>query len=235
MYLFKLDNRLRKFCIDLIAKRFFESILIVVIIINCIVLTFDDNQPVTTTRGLWFNYADNMFNSIFTAELVVKTIALGVYRNGPLSYLRNYWNVMDFLIIMLANLKYINGLQDLSIVRSFRVLRPLRAIKTIEGMRVIVVSILASLPGLLDVLLMFTFILFIFGLVGMQLYSGKFQNRCYDLDTGILLPEDDLCSLNPSVGRQCSSKGSTSTGREAFCASSGLNPNFGVTSFDNIG
>jgi len=37
---------------------------------------------------------------VFTLELLAKVIACGFLFNGKGSYLRNFWNVMDFIIII---------------------------------------------------------------------------------------------------------------------------------------
>ena len=58
-------------------------------------------------------------------------------------------------------------------------------ISFIQGMRILVNLLLDTLPMLGNVLLLCFFVFFIFGIVGVQLWSGLLRNRCY-LD----LPDD---------------------------------------------
>ena len=46
-----------------------------------------------------FAYFDYIFSLFFTLESIVKIISLGlIWEKG--SYLRNYWNIMDFFIVI---------------------------------------------------------------------------------------------------------------------------------------
>ena len=55
---------------------------------------------------------------------------------------------------------------NISAIRTFRILRPLRTINFLRGMRIIVKSILLSIPRLIDVLILFCFLLLVFGILG---------------------------------------------------------------------
>ena len=47
-------------------------------------------------------YMDIAVTSVFILEVVLKSIAFGFLFSGSKSYLRNHWNVLDFLIILLS-------------------------------------------------------------------------------------------------------------------------------------
>lgn len=42
---------------------------------------------------------DLVFSSVFIIEAILKIISLGFLFNGKTSYLRDWWNVLDFLIV----------------------------------------------------------------------------------------------------------------------------------------
>ena len=67
-------------------------------------------------------------------------------------------------------------------------LRPLRSVTRVAGMRRLVVALLKSLPLLLDVVMLFAFLLFIYGIAGVQVFGGALRKRCATM------------SLDPSVG-----------------------------------
>ena len=80
---------------------------------------------------------------LFTVEMVLKILGMGFLFNKG-AYLRDYFNMLDFFIIMSAYLSMMQSTESsegglsLSSLRAFRVLRPLRAVNNIPGLRLIV-------------------------------------------------------------------------------------------------
>ena len=91
---------------------------------------------------------ENLFLSLYTLEMLLKIIGLGFICSKG-SYLRDPWNILDFVIVTLAYVQIIlqpdaSSLESLKIIkkhddskgssvslgglRAFRVLRPLRTI-----------------------------------------------------------------------------------------------------------
>lgn len=76
---------------------------------------------------------------LFTWELVIKVIVYGFLFNGENSYMRNNWNIMDFVIVTFSLVSLIFSDVDLEIfklLRMLRVLRPLRMISRNPGLRI---------------------------------------------------------------------------------------------------
>ena len=67
--------------------------------------------------------------------MAIKVIALGFYNSGDSSYLKNSWNVLDFVVVIgsWANM-VIPGGSNISAIRTFRLLKPLKAISSIPGL-----------------------------------------------------------------------------------------------------
>eukprot|EP00163_Fabomonas_tropica_P031328 TRINITY_DN7412_c0_g2_i1.p1 TRINITY_DN7412_c0_g2~~TRINITY_DN7412_c0_g2_i1.p1 ORF type:complete len:551 (+),score=100.59 TRINITY_DN7412_c0_g2_i1:81-1733(+) len=151
----------------------------------------------------------------------------------PYSYLRDRWNWLDCVIVISGWVTLIPALQTYNVsgLRAFRVLRPLKTIRGVKGMRVLVNSLLQSVPLLLDVVALWAFALFIFGILGIQLWAGTMQHRCFYRNSGTMVDNPDAppqtCSKLPGQGYQCPA--------DQRCEVSGFNPNMGLTSFDHIG
>lgn len=130
--------------------------------------------------------------------MVLKILALGFLFNQG-AYLRDAWNLLDFIIIASGYLGMIlaGGGVNLSVLRSFRVIRPLRTISSIEGLRVIVQALLNSMTLLRDTILVLLFFFLIFAIAGVQLFSGLLKNRCFNVETGRVL-DDTLCGGSTS-------------------------------------
>jgi hypothetical protein len=122
--------------------------------------------------------ADTVFLGIFTVECVFKIIALGLFRER-VSYLKDAWNWLDFVVVVTAWLERTGLSENMSALRTFRVLRPLRTLTTIPGMKLIIVSMMqaGAQLGMVGVLCLFVF--FVFGIVGIQLWAGLFEARCH--------------------------------------------------------
>lgn len=130
---------------------------------------------------------DYTFLGLYTCEMFLKIIGMGfIFNKG--AYLRDFWGVLDFIIVTSAYFELYNtisarqaeeaayaaGLEPdsagdagaLNALRAFRVLRPLRAITSIQGLREIVVYIMEALPMLKQtVAILFGFFL-IFAIAG---------------------------------------------------------------------
>jgi voltage-dependent calcium channel L type alpha-1D len=67
----------------------------------------------------------------FTIEVIVKVIAVGFVINGKTSYIRDTWNMLDFIIVIISIVSLFPIEAKISvfkIIRMARLLRPLRII-----------------------------------------------------------------------------------------------------------
>jgi hypothetical protein len=217
------DHPVHKFFQRIVGSPAFSPFILVAIVANCAFLAIDDPVHPLLPEELFFS-TDIIFTAIFTAEMMMKIIAMGFKL-----YIADNWNRLDFVVVMLSFLNYLPGISNFSVIRTFRAIRPLRAIKTMPGMRVIIGALISSLPFLVDVMSMFLFLITVFGILGVQLFGGVMTQRCFNASTGALsapFGPYDLCSTTLGVGYQCP--------EGSFCATDTINPNYGLTSFDSI-
>ena len=113
-----------------------------------------------------------MVSIIFVLEAVLKIISKGFVK-GKGTYLRDAWNVLDFLIVVTTIANWIIelalrgvGLGFLRGFRALRALRPLRMVSKNEGMKSVVNSLLKSIPPLLNVMLISMLFYLVFGILG---------------------------------------------------------------------
>ncbi|KAJ8395443.1 hypothetical protein AAFF_G00031770 [Aldrovandia affinis] len=79
----------------------FEYMILTTIIANCIVLALEQHLPGDdkTPMSKRLEKTEPYFIGIFCLEAGIKVVALGfVFHKG--SYLRNGWNVMDFIVVL---------------------------------------------------------------------------------------------------------------------------------------
>jgi hypothetical protein len=170
------------------------------------------------------------FSAFFTGECAVKVFALGFFY-GKGTYLSDSWNYLDIFIVIIGLLDFFpsgGSTGNLSALRSLRVLRPLRAITKFPQLKMLVGLLLKTIPMLGNVIGLLTFIFFIFGILGVQLFGGQLRGACYDIDTGGSMPTADEgpCSVQLGGVNICP------VGQE--CLLLNVNPNNDMTSFDSI-
>ena len=219
-FFMKIRLMITKSAFIIISNPLFEYASLVVIIANSIVLTLEDpTDPDSGSTG-FLATLDTIFLILYTIEMMLKIIGLGFILNKG-SYLRESWNILDFVIVVSAYLQLLlSSGANLSVLRSFRVLRPLKTISGIEGLRVIVSALMKAVSLLLDTVIILCFFFIIFAIGGVQLWSGVLKKRCVDEYTGVI-QSNELC-------------GSVDCKAGFFCGKTNENPNFGVTNFDNL-
>ena len=155
-------------CFIIIKNDVFEGISLFVILANSLTLAIEDPE----SPNAFIKLLDDIFLALYTVEMSLKVLGLGlIFSKG--SYLRDYWNILDFTIVVSAYISILlDGVVNLGVLRSFRVLRPLRTISGIEGLRILVSALISAMPLLGDTLLVLMFFHLIFGIAGLQLWSG---------------------------------------------------------------
>lgn len=119
------------------------------------------------------------FTGIFIWELVIKVAAL-----GPMGYIRDPMNDFDciiviFSIIDLATQSLVNlqAFRSLRILRTLRVLRVTKLLRSLAFMKVIIKVLSSCLINFLNILVLMIIFIFIFTLLGSQMFGGNFTEE----------------------------------------------------------
>ncbi|KAH1176852.1 hypothetical protein KIL84_010554, partial [Mauremys mutica] len=121
-----------------------------------------------------------VFTGIFTAEMVLKIIAL-----DPYYYFQQRWNIFDSIIVTISLIELgiprgqgRKGGGTLSVLRSFRLLRVFKLAKSWPTLNTLIKIIGNSVGALGNLTLVLAIIVFIFAVVGMQLFGEKYAEEC---------------------------------------------------------
>ena len=116
---------------------------------------------------------------IFTIEAMLKIITTGFLFNRKNSYLRNSWNVLDFLIVSFALLSSTMkaDISFIKVLRVARILRPLRLIQRAQGLKLAIQSLFKSFPEIMRLQIVVVFMMFMISILFTTLLSGK-MFRC---------------------------------------------------------
>ncbi|NXR22164.1 CAC1F protein, partial [Cinclus mexicanus] len=192
-----------------------------------------------------------VFLIIFTVETFLKIIAYGLVLH-PSAYIRNGWNLLDFVIVIVGLFSVIleqvshkpgdahhmsgkPGGFDVKALRAFRVLRPLRLVSGVPSLHIVLNSIMKAMVPLLHIALLVLFVIIIYAIIGLELFIGRMHKTCFFIGSGRhggvtpdLESEDDPspCAFS-GHGRACLQNNTECRGRWE-------GPNGGITNFDNF-
>uniref|UniRef100_A0A8B9TTQ0 Voltage-dependent R-type calcium channel subunit alpha n=1 Tax=Anas platyrhynchos TaxID=8839 RepID=A0A8B9TTQ0_ANAPL len=216
LFLFGEENIVRKY-----------YMILATIIANCIVLALEQHLPEDdkTPMSRRLEKTEPYFIGIFCFEAGIKIVALGfVFHKG--SYLRNGWNVMDFIVVLSGILAtagtHFNTHVDLRTLRAVRVLRPLKLVSGIPSLQIVLKSIMKAMVPLLQIGLLLFFAILMFAIIGLEFYSGKLHRACYTNNSGEL---EELDPPHPCGVQGCP---------PGYECREWIGPNDGITQFDNI-
>ncbi|XP_036861567.2 voltage-dependent T-type calcium channel subunit alpha-1H isoform X1 [Manis javanica] len=191
LYLFSPQNRFRVSCHKIIAHKMFDHVVLVFIFLNCITIALErpDIGPGSTER-VFLSVSNYIFTAIFVAEMMVKVVALGLV-SGEHAYLQSSWNVLDGLLVLVSLVDIVVAMASaggakilgiLRVLRLLRTLRPLRVISRAPGLKLVVETLISSLRPIGNIVLICCAFFVIFGILGVQLFKGKFH-YCEGADT----------------------------------------------------
>ncbi|XP_010139482.1 PREDICTED: voltage-dependent R-type calcium channel subunit alpha-1E-like, partial [Buceros rhinoceros silvestris] len=183
MFIFSTTNPVRRACHYIVNLRYFEMCILLVIAASSIALAAEDPVLTNSDRNKVLRYFDYVFTGVFTFEMVIKMIDQGlILQDG--SYFRDLWNILDFIVVVgalvafaLANALGTNKGRDIKTIKSLRVLRVLRPLKTIKRLpklKAVFDCVVTSLKNVFNILIVYKLFMFIFAVIAVQLFKGKF-------------------------------------------------------------
>ncbi|AWP10372.1 putative voltage-dependent L-type calcium channel subunit alpha-1F [Scophthalmus maximus] len=174
-------NCLRVACHNLIHHPYFTNIILVFIILSSISLAAEDPIKSHSFRNIVLGYADYVFTSVFTVEIVLKMTVYGAFLHTG-SFCRNAFNLLDLLVVSVSLMSFFlhsSAISVVKILRVLRVLRPLRAINRAKGLKNVVQCVFVAIRTIGNILIVTTLLQFMFACIGVQLFKGRFYS-CTD-------------------------------------------------------
>uniref|UniRef100_A0A4W3IAC6 Voltage-dependent L-type calcium channel subunit alpha n=1 Tax=Callorhinchus milii TaxID=7868 RepID=A0A4W3IAC6_CALMI len=222
LFCLSLNNPIRRACISIVEWKPFDIFILISIFANCVALAvyipFPEDDSNSTNHDL--EKVEYAFLIIFTIETFLKIIAYGLMLH-PNAYVRNGWNLMDFVIVVVGLFSVVleqvtkvsdgeghaagkSGGFDVKALRAFRVLRPLRLVSGVPS-KFYQICQICLIPTALPI----------------HMWYGAGAPLC------ILAEEDPAPCAFSGNGRPCSINGTD-------CRGNWPGPNGGITNFDNF-
>jgi hypothetical protein len=164
-------NKVKDKMHEIAVSRNFENVIFVCICFNITLLTFS-----------WYGNSQNQikvidtfnksFIGVYILEFIIKILAFGI------AYFREGWNLLDFSVVMAAVIELLlaefsnhNGSATLAIIRCFRIVRVTKLIRNFKEMRRFLMTFFGSLPALINVGSLLFLFLYIYAVLGMNLFA----------------------------------------------------------------
>ncbi|XP_065082693.1 sodium channel protein para isoform X13 [Ochlerotatus camptorhynchus] len=164
---------------------FVELFITLCIVVNTLFMALDhhDMDPDMERALKSGNY---FFTATFAIEATMKLIAM-----SPKYYFQEGWNIFDFIIVALSLLELgLEGVQGLSVLRSFRLLRVFKLAKSWPTLNLLISIMGRTMGALGNLTFVLCIIIFIFAVMGMQLFGKNY------IDNVDRFPDKDLPRWN---------------------------------------
>ncbi|KAI5623256.1 voltage-dependent T-type calcium channel subunit alpha-1G isoform X2, partial [Silurus asotus] len=191
LYLFPPESRIRVSCNKIITHKMFDHVVLVIIFLNCITIAMERPKiEAKSPERIFLTVSNYIFTAIFVTEMTIKVVALG-WCLGEKSYLKSSWNILDGMLVLISVIDILVSLISnsgtkilgmLRVLRLLRTLRPLRVISRAPGLKLVVETLMSSLKPIGNIVVICCAFFIIFGILGVQLFKGKFY-VCYGEDT----------------------------------------------------
>ncbi|KAI3353471.1 hypothetical protein L3Q82_019996 [Scortum barcoo] len=202
VYLFSPQNKFRLLCQSIIAHKLFDYVVLAFIFLNCITVALERPKILQgSLERVFLTISNYIFTAIFVAEMTVKVVSMGLYL-GEKAYLRSSWNILDGFLVFVSLTDIVVSMAGgakilgvLRVLRLLRTLRPLRVISRAPGLKLVVETLITSLKPIGNIVLICCAFFIIFGILGVQLFKGKFY-YCVGFDVKNITNKSDCLAAN---------------------------------------
>ncbi|XP_015240445.1 PREDICTED: voltage-dependent T-type calcium channel subunit alpha-1G isoform X3 [Cyprinodon variegatus] len=202
IFLFSPQNKFRLMCQSIIAHKLFDYIVLAFIFSNCITVALERPKILQgSLERVFLTISNYIFTAIFVGEMTLKVVSMGLYM-GEQAYLRSSWNILDGFLVFVSLIDIVVSMAGgakilgvLRVLRLLRTLRPLRVISRAPGLKLVVETLITSLKPIGNIVLICCAFFIIFGILGVQLFKGKFF-YCLGPDVKNITNKSDCLQAN---------------------------------------
>ncbi|KFQ74618.1 Sodium channel protein type 5 subunit alpha, partial [Phoenicopterus ruber ruber] len=168
-------NRYQGFLFDIVTCQAFDVVIMILICLNMITMMVETYEQSDTKSNI-LNKINILFVAVFTAECVLKLVALRQY------YFSNAWNIFDIVVVIMSLIALLlSGIGKafehflpptlFRVIRLARIGRILRLIRAAKGIRTLLFALMMSLPALFNIGLLLFLVMFIYAIFGMANFA----------------------------------------------------------------
>ena len=158
--------------------RYGENFITFLIILNAIAagaMTYlDDNS--------FWEYFLRKFCDVSIVIFIIEMLIRIFYRKRIITFFTDEnkgWNIFDLIVTVVSSLSFFSGMESLVGTRSIRILRELRLLRVVSGvknMKRLFYALVNALPQITWTGIFFLLLYYIYGIIGVELFSSCSEN-----------------------------------------------------------
>uniref|UniRef100_A0A8C8I2M7 Sodium channel protein n=1 Tax=Oncorhynchus tshawytscha TaxID=74940 RepID=A0A8C8I2M7_ONCTS len=173
-----------KYVLNLIVMDPFVDLAVTICIVLNTLFMAMEHYPMTPRFDETLSVGNLVFTGIFAGEMFAKLAAM-----DPYYYFQEGWNCFDSFIVTLSLVELVLAdIEGLSVLRSFRLLRVFKLAKSWPTLNMLIKIIHSSVGALGNLTLVLALIVFIFAVVGMQLFGKNYKDCVCKIAISCKLP-----------------------------------------------
>ncbi len=149
---------------DIIANRWFELAITVVIVVNSILIGVETYYSNTVISKI-----QSFILFVFTIEIVMRFFAAESVK----AFFKDGWNIFDLLLVVVGYVPetIFEGGASLMAIRVLRILRVLRLLRASAEIKVIITVLLKSTSAMLYNVMLFGIFIYLFAILGVGMFK----------------------------------------------------------------
>ncbi|XP_053120686.1 sodium channel protein type 5 subunit alpha-like [Hemicordylus capensis] len=165
-------NKYQGFIFDIVTLQAFDVGIMILICLNMVTMMVETDDQ-SQGKIYVLSKINILFIAIFTAECVMKLVALRYY------FFLNGWNIFDLVVVIMSIIgNVLSGIVVsfsptlFRVIRLVRIGRILRLIRSAKGIRTLLFALMMSLPALFNIGLLLFLVMFIYAIFGMSNFAN---------------------------------------------------------------
>uniref|UniRef100_A0A8C8D5M8 Sodium channel protein n=1 Tax=Oncorhynchus tshawytscha TaxID=74940 RepID=A0A8C8D5M8_ONCTS len=173
----------KKWVYFIVMDPFMDLVITICIVLNIMFLAME-HYPMTIEFEEVLSVGNLVFIGIFTAEMVLKLIAM-----DPYYYFQVGGNIFDSIIVAISLMElWLADVEGLSVLRSFRLMRVFKQAKSWPTLSMTIKIIGNSVVTLVNITLVLAIIIFMFAVGGMHLFGKSYKECVCKISLDCMLP-----------------------------------------------
>ncbi|XP_053175429.1 sodium channel protein type 4 subunit alpha-like [Scomber japonicus] len=167
-------SNLRRCCLSIVEHIYFKWFITLIVVLSSTTLVAEDIylESRQILKAI-LKYADLVFTIVFVVEMILKMVGYGLKR-----YFTKNWCWLDFSVVVVSLISLTVDMLELPAftLKGLKTLRSLRMVSRFRNTRVVMNALVCVLPSLFEVLLVGLTVWLFFGVIGVELFAGRFYH-----------------------------------------------------------
>jgi voltage-gated sodium channel len=150
----------------------FQHAILALIVANAVLVGVETDPGLMARHGPLFHALNALVQVVFVLEIAIRLLAFWPRLHR---FFRDGWNLFDFAVVALSLLPAVGAFA--TVARLARLFRALRLVSALPELRLIVSTLVRSIRSMGHVLLLLALVLYVYAVLGVNLFRGVDPGR----------------------------------------------------------